>query len=205
MKKNTMLLLFVTITAAAFSQERVAAVQKMYGGLGSVLVHKNGYGSEAGFQVVWKKNWTTALYYQSGEADPKNLPDDYEQGYTLVFPDPWPAVAFKMISITGGKAVDLGRRFWLTTEGGLSFVKAEKMTFRRQSSSGNILYTPSNYTTTTENGSAVGGVVWADLHWAILRFAGLSLGGFVQFNSLQTAPGIVTKLILGKMNIMSSN
>lgn len=203
--KKIALLLFVTITTAAVAQEQTAAIKKIYGGVGVGLVHKNGYALDISIQTVWKKNWTTALYYQSGETDPKNIPDDYEQGYTLFFPDPWPAVAFTMVSITGGKVVDMGKRFWLTVEGGVSLISAEKMTFQRQSASGSGLYVPGNYTATTKSSSAMGGVVRADFHWAILRFAGLGMGVFAQFNSLQPASGLVFKLILGKMNTKTAN
>ncbi|HEV7332158.1 MAG TPA: hypothetical protein VGN63_14070 [Flavisolibacter sp.] len=205
MKKNMVLLLLITGTTASFAQKQPSALQKIYATLGTGPVHKNGYAVEVGLQAVWKNNWTTALYAQMGEADPKNLPEDYKQGYTFIFPDPWPAVELNMISITGGRNMAMGRRFWLTAEGGVSFVSSEKMTFQRQSLSGNLLYTPSNYATTTEDGSAVGGVIRANLHWAFLRFAGLGLGGFAHFNSLQSASGLVLKLIIGKMNIKPAN
>ena len=67
--------------------------------------------------------------------DPKNLPADYEQGYTVIFIiplyDEYPAVKMNLISFTAGKYFETGRKTWFTTEAGISIGTGDKMSLLR--------------------------------------------------------------------------
>ena len=136
---------------------------------------------------------------------PKNLPSDYqpETGYVFFIPYTYEVTAdMSLISLSGGKSYNLGKNFWATTEGGLSYVRGEKVNFERtQPVSGNIIIaasTTSNYNSTKENKSTIGAMLQADINWAFASFMGLGAGVYANINSVQSPLGLNVKLLLGK-------
>ena len=165
-----------------------------------------GFVGEVSFQGVLKNNWTAAFSYHNITMNAKNLPGDYERGYTLIvifpIPDSYPEQELKLYSLTAGKFFELGRKFWVITEGGISMVNANKFTFSHQPvhSDGFFGYTSSNYATQKEKVTSVGAMLKADFTWAFCSFAGLNIGAFANINSIQSPVGGEIKLIIGRMN-----
>ena len=87
--------------------QKETTIKKVYGQIGIGVASKNGAIADLGIQAILKKNWTATVSYQSIEMDPKNLPADDEQGYTVIFIiplyDEYPAVKMNLISFTAGK------------------------------------------------------------------------------------------------------
>jgi hypothetical protein len=197
MKQIILFLLLAPFTA--FTQSKEPTLKKIYAGLGIGGAASNGFVSSVGLRAVLKKDWTLGLTYYSVEKNPKNLPSDYEQGYFLVFLEPFPSVNMNLVALTAGKLFPLGRKVWLSTDAGFTFVNGEEMTFTRQSTVNAAILKTSNYATTTNSKSGVGGIVKADLDWAFLPFMGIGFGGFASFNSIESPVGFQIKLIVGKM------
>ena len=212
--QSTFLLLSSLIFLGTYGQTKKTSLEKIYlhvaGGASS---HKGSF-SEFGVQTVLKHNWTSTFSYHSIEMNPKNLPANYDPGYTVVFFIPLrnadPAIHMKLYSLSAGKFLKAGRNTWFTTEAGLSVVNGEKISFSPVSvnQSGNdplfllfgIAYTPPNYNTTVEKKTTIGGILRANFNWAFSSFAGLGAGVFANFNSIQSPVGFDIKLTCGWMN-----
>jgi hypothetical protein len=205
--------LTATITAAfllwsaflpAYGQEH-KPLQKIYAQLGSGPAAPNGYSYQVSVQSVWKNNWVASLSYQRAGVNPKNLPKDYEQGYTIIFfvpiPDPMPENELTMYSLTAGKKFGGGRNTWFSTEAGLSLVKGGAFTFRHQAvvDGGALGYTNSNYSTTEQDKTSAGLSLKADFTWAFASFAGLGGGVYANINGVQSPVGAEIRLLLGWM------
>jgi hypothetical protein len=161
---------------------------------------------DLGLKAVLNNKWSMTLSYKGLEMRPKNLPSDYqaETGYVLFIPYTYEATTdMSLVSLTAGKYFRLGKNFWATTEGGLSYVKGEKVNFQRtQPVSSNILIaasTSSNYNSFKENKSTVGAMLQADINWAFCSFMGLGAGVYANVNSIQSPVGFNIKLLVGKM------
>ena len=188
------------------SQAQEKTFQKYYFQVGGGASSKNGIFDEYSIHAVLKNNWTIGLSYQSMNMDPKNLPSDYEPGYTTFFmipiPDAMPSVDMNVISVTAGKCLPTGRKTWFSAEAGMSVVSGEKMNFTRQhvpSNNGFLDYTPSNYGSTMEKKTTMGGMLKADFNWAICRYIGIGLGAHANLNSIQSTTGIEFKFIVGNL------
>lgn len=195
----TLLLLFSTM---AFAQKNETAETKLYAQLAAGGSNHNGLVSEIGLQAIIQKRWVTTLSYQNIEVDPKNLPGDYKQGYTLLFfYDVFPATQMDVFSLTGGRFFEMGRTTWFTLEGGLSLISGEKISFTTQPViTDGFFYTSSNYAINQEKATTVGGLLKADFNWALLPYLGLGAGAFANFNSIQSPVGGQIKLMIGWMN-----
>jgi|SRR5687767_4438407 len=166
----------------------------------------NSASADLGLKMIFKNKWSMNFSYKTMEMDPKNLPSDYqpETGYILLIPYTY-TIQSKMdiISLTAGKHFVLGRNTWSTLEGGLSYVKGEKVNFQHaaQTSTSFIFIesTSSNYSTTKENKSTAGVMLQADINWAFASFMGLGAGVYANFNSVQSPIGFNIKLLVGKM------
>src|SRR5258706_4580588 len=83
--QSTFLLLSSLIFLGTYGQTKRTSVEKISlhvaGGPSS---HKGSF-SEFGVQAVLKHNWTSTFSYHSIEMNPKNLPANYDPGYTVVF------------------------------------------------------------------------------------------------------------------------
>jgi hypothetical protein len=204
MRKFLPAILLLLIATAANSQSKESPIKKLFIEGGTGPAGKNGAALTIGLKTVFKNNWTAAISYHTVEADPKNLPSDYERGTTIIIlfpiPDEMPACEMKMFNITGGKLFETGRKTWITTEAGFSFGSSEKFSFASQQVTSDFLHTSSNYATQKKSASAVGGLLKADINWAFLRFAGLGLGFFANVNSVQTYAGGEIKLMIGMVN-----
>lgn len=160
---------------------------------------------DLGLKAVLNNKWSMTLSYKALEMRPKNLPSDYqpETGFVLFIPYTYEATTdMSLVSLTAGKYFRLGKNFWATTEGGLSYVKGEKLNFERtQSVSSNVLiaaYTTSNYNSIKENKSTIGAMFQADINWAFSSFMGLGAGVYANVNSIQSPVGFNIKLLVGK-------
>ena len=161
---------------------------------------------DLGLKPVLNNKWSMTLSYKALEMRPKNLPSDYhaETGYVLFIPYTYEVTTdMSLVSLTAGKYFKLGKNFWATTEGGLSYVKGEKVNFERtQSVSSNILIaasTSSNYNSIKENKSTIGAMLQADINWAFSSFMGLGAGVYANVNSIQSPVAFNIKLLVGKM------
>ncbi|MFC0774037.1 hypothetical protein [Terrimonas alba] len=163
--------------------------------------------TDAGFglKTIIHSKWSMTLSYKAVEMKPKNLPSDYqpETGYVFFIPYTYEVtIDMKMINLSAGKYFNLGKNFWATTEGGLSYVKGEKVNFERiEPVSGNIIIvstTTSNYNSTKENKSTIGAILQADINWGFASFMGLGAGVYANINSVQSPVGIHLKLLIGK-------
>jgi hypothetical protein len=181
-------------------------ISKIYleGGLGGG--NYKSYTADLGLKMILKNKWSMNLSYKYLEMDPKNLPSDYipETGYLLFFPiTNWITTEMQMVSLTAGKYFKLSRNVWSTTEGGLSYVKGEKINFQKvQQTSTNIIIAESissNYKTVRENTSTVGVMMQADINWAFASFMGVGAGVFTNLNSIQSPIGFNIKLLVGNM------
>ena len=158
-----------------------------------------------GLRAIIYNKWSITLSYKDLEMKPKNLPSDYqpETGYVFFIPYTYDVTTdMSLISLSAGKSYNLGKNFWATTEGGLSYVRGEKVNFERtQPVSGNIIIaasTTSNYNSTKENKSTIGAMLQADINWAFASFMGLGAGVYANINSVQSPLGLNVKLLLGK-------
>lgn len=209
MKKVIILTLLLAFVTTSFCQQtsnetKQSAIKKIYLQGGTGLTNSGGISIDLGLQAVLKNNWTASISYKLVEIEPKNLPDTYQRGYTLllVFPlyDEFPYNEMDIFSFAVGKYFETGRKTWFTAEAGLSFVNGQTMEFTSQPVISEILYVSSNYSVQKENKTGFGGVCKADFNWALLPFVGLGTGVFANFNSVQSAIGFEIKLLVGKLN-----
>ena len=209
LKKTALQLIFgILLCASALNlmAQNTKPLSKIYlqAGAGGGTYNSSDY--DLGLKAVFNNKWSMTLSYKGLEMRPKNLPSDYqaETGYVLFIPYTYEATTdMSLVSLTAGKYFRLGKNFWATTEGGLSYVKGEKLTFERtQSVSSNILIaasTSSNYNSFKENKSTVGAMLQADINWAFCSFMGLGAGVYANVNSIQSPVGFNIKLLVGKM------
>jgi len=161
---------------------------------------------DLGIQTIIKNKWSATLSYQGFDMEPKNLPSDYkpETGYILFFPVTFTVqTSMKIVSLTAGRYFKLGRNIWATTEGGLSYVKGEKVSFQRSDVVDSYFLfmgtTSSNYSSSKESKSTMGVAMRADLNWGFASFMGLGCGAFANINSIQSPIGFQIKLMVGNM------
>ena len=167
---------------------------------------RSGDHTELSLQAVIHNEWSLTISYHDLNMKPKNLPSDYqpETGVALFIPyTDHIKVNMKLFSVTAGKYFKLGRNTWLTSEAGISLVNGEKASFQKTESHnidlGFFWATSSNYNSSIEKETAVGGMLRADFNWAFCRFMGLGAGVFANFNSIQSPVGCNIKLTLGAM------
>jgi len=167
---------------------------------------RSGGNTELSLQGVVNKKWSFTLSYHDLTLRPKNLPSDYqpETGVALFIPYTNNIeVNMKLFSVTAGKFMPLGRNTWLTTEAGISIVNGETASFQkteRQHIDFLFFYsTSSNYNSSIEKKTAVGGMLRADFTWAFSRFMGMGGSVFANFNSVQSPMGFNLKLTAGAM------
>jgi hypothetical protein len=192
------------LSTVIYGQAKETPFKKIYLQLGTGGSSHNGVFSEFGVQAVLKHNWTTTFSWRSMEMDPKNLPANYEPGYTILiiipFSDPYPSIKANIYSFMGGKCFEAGRKVWFTTDAGVSIVNGDKISFAPRVVVDDGWYRSSNYIVEKEKKTMVGGMLKADFNWAFLSFAGLGAGVFANFNSIQSSAGFEIKLICGWMN-----
>lgn len=197
-------LYLLLISSTSFGQAAEKPIRKFYAQGATGPANHGGFTTNLGMQAVLKKNWTASFSIQDYRANPKNLPADYDPGYTLLLiipiPNPMPEQHLTMVSITGGKCFEAGRSVWFTTEAGVSFVKGKQFQFTGQPVENSFIYVSPNYSDHSEDQTSVGALLKADFNWAFSSFAGLGIGAFANLNSIQSPVGIEFKLIAGWMN-----
>jgi hypothetical protein len=204
---NTSILLISMICfLTAEAQKKESSIKRFYFQAGVGATTNSGFLTDLSLQAITTKNWVTSLTYSKVEMDPKNLPSDYIAGYEgLFFEDPIPTETFTSVSLTAGKAFQTGRNTWFTTEGGIAYVNGESMSFYPQTVESDFFSATSNYSTTTTDKSAIGGVIKADFNWAFASFMGLGAGVNANLNSIQSLVGFRIKLLVGKMGREKKN
>ncbi len=204
MKKLLILLFSSLATCTLFAQTNSSPFKKFYVDFGGGAANHKGAFAELGATAVLKSNWMASVSYYSVDINPKNLPSNYEPGYTIIIiipvPDAMPSVDMKMINFTGGRFFQLGRKTWITTEAGISIVSGKTYHFTPQPVESDWFYWSSNYSSTTKSQTTVGGMIRADITWAFTPFLGMSLGGFANANSIQSPVGAEIKLVAGWLN-----
>jgi len=215
LKKTGVQLIFgILLCALALNlmAQTTKPLSKVYLQAGAGAGTYNSSDFDLGLKAVLNNKWSMTLSYKGLEMRPKNLPSDYqaETGYVLFIPYAYEATTdMSLVSLTAGKYFRLGKNFWATTEGGLSYVKGEKVSFERtQSVNTNILIaatTTSNYNSIKENRSTVGAMFQADINWAFSSFMGLGAGVYANVNSIQSPVGFNIKLLVGKMGREKKN
>ncbi len=202
--------LFVYSAFTVKAQTAETGVKKIYLQAGGGVTTHSGSNNEIGVQAVVNNKWSATFSYQSFSMKPANLPSDYQPETGIVFFFPYTkniTVDMKLFSLTAGKYFPISRNTWFTTEAGLSIVNGQKANFQpaTQTTTDPALLliltsiTTSNYTTTIENKTTLGGMIRADLNWAFTSFMGLGAGVFANFNSIQSPIGANLKLTLGLM------
>lgn len=190
-----------------YSAATAPALKKFYVQAGGGGGSHSGINAELGLQAIINNKWSTTLSYHSLMMKPGNLPEDYRPGWGYVLFIPYTdniEVNMKLFSLTAGKYLPIGRSCWFTGEAGFSIVSGEQVNFKPAPDSApfNFLFVmdyPSNYTSTREKKTAIGGMLRADFNWAFSSFLGLGGGVFANFNSIQAPIGYQVKLILGWM------
>ena len=170
-QKKSSLFSLLVLALVIVSNAQTKAINKFYlqGGLG-FSTHSGDY-AEVGLQSIIKNKWSATLSYQSVNMRPSNTPSDYqpETGYILLIPYTYEVQnEMTMVSLTAGRYFRLGRNIWATTEGGLSYVSGEEVTFEKTDAVSNNLIivtsTSSNYNTYKENKNSVEATLRADLN-----------------------------------------
>lgn len=214
MKKITFLLLaalpFLGLKAQENSPAKTkATITKIYFQAGAGGSSRDGIQGEMSFQAVINDKWSATVSSHDFTMKAKNLPSDYEAGWGFVLfiplTDDSDRVKMSLYSITAGKYFPVGRNAWFTTEAGISIVNGDKSSFKRNPDTAPVgfliaAYYPSNYITTKEKKTTVGGMLRADFNWAVSKFFGMGGGVFANFNSIQSPVGYQVKLIIGRMN-----
>ena len=200
MKKLLFLLLSFLATCSLNAQDKPTGITKFYVDAGAGLASHNGGFVTLGGTAVLQHNWLASLSYYNVDMNPKNLPSDYQPDITFyLFSDGIPSVKMTMVNFTGGKLFHLGRKTWITAEAGLSFVSGEELQFTSRPAVGWIDL-GANYSTQPTRQNTVGGMLRTDFNWAFTPYLGLSVGGFVNMNSIQSPVGVEVKLIAGWLN-----
>ena len=204
MKKLLSLLMSFVAAFSLFAQSNPGGIKKFYVDFGAGAASHNGASAQIGATAVLKNNWTISASYYDVDANPKNLPSDYEQGCTILLifpiPDPMPSANLRMLNFTTGKYFELGRKTWFTTEAGLSIVSGQTFQFASQPIKTDCFYVSSNYSVEEKSKTTLGGMFRGDFNWAFSRFVGFSAGAFANVNSIQSPVGFEVKLIAGWLN-----
>jgi hypothetical protein len=205
MKKLLFVLISSLATISLTAQNKSTGIPKFYidGGVG--MASHNGVFTALGGTAVLKNNWLASISYYNLDMNPKNLPSNYEPGFTMVilfpFPDEMPSVKMSVVNFIGGKLFPLGRKTWITAEAGLSVVAGEKFQFTPQPVvEDEDWHMSSNYSTQKTSQTTVGGMLRTNFNWAFSPYVGLSVGGFANLNSIQSPVGVEFKLIAGWLN-----
>ncbi|HJS55155.1 MAG TPA: hypothetical protein VJ765_11450 [Chitinophagaceae bacterium] len=193
------LFLSCLLSSVTYGQTGETFVKKIYMQGGAGWASHNGAAGEISIQSVLKHNWVATFSYHHVEAEPKNLPNDYQPDVFILIPiNQTPAVKMELFSFTGGKYFATGRNTWMTTEAGITFGSSEKMTFTPTDPQFFIIGATSNYDDKTEKKSLTGLMLKADYNWAFASFMGLGAEIFANINSVQSPVGVNIKLFVGK-------
>jgi len=203
MKPLLHLLLLLLLSVPALSQTDKTTFQKWYLDFGGGTASRAGTLTAVGLRTVLSNNWTFGLAYDNISMDPKNLPAGYHPGVIVIIIIPIsegnPSVDMNAFSFTAGKFFPLGRRFWCTTDAGLSVVNGKVFQFQPNKDRGGYPAYPSNYTYTEERKTTIGGLLKAEVAWAFSGIVGMSAGAFAHLNGVQSPVGFSMKLLLGSL------
>jgi len=204
MKKLLFALICFIATISVIAQTKSAHLSKFYLSCGGGPANHNGAFAEFAATAAINKSWTASVSYNTVNMDPKNLPSNYEPGYTLLLifpiPDAMPSQEMRLLNFTVGKMFETGRTTWFTAEGGLSVASGKSYQFTAQDVKSDWFYTTSNYSTEKKSQTTIGGAIRTDFNWAFCPFAGMGIGAFANLNSIQSPIGFELKLTAGWLN-----
>ena len=204
MKKVLFVLIASFTTISLFAQSETSTFKKFYAdGGGGLSSYQGGFGT-FGVTAVLKNDWIASMSSYSFDINLKNLPSNYQQGYTIFIifpiPDAMPSQKLKLVNLTAGKLFQCGRKTWFSTEGGLSIVSGKKFSFTSQEIKSDWFYTSSNYSIKEESTTTAGLMLKSNFTWACTPYCGFSIGAFANLNSIQSPVGAEFKLIAGWLN-----
>jgi hypothetical protein len=189
----------------SFSQHKETAINKVYLFGAAGITSYDGVSGELGIQATFKKHWVGSVSYQTLDMNPKNVPGNYDPGYTLFLILPigngYPNTTMTIVNFSAGKIFEASRRIWFTTEAGLSVVSGEKLQFTSTPVINDLFSVSPNYSIRKEKVSTAGVLLKADFNWAFCPFLGLGAGVFANLNSIQSPVGFQVKLIGGWMHL----
>jgi hypothetical protein len=209
MKKITVLCILILSAWNLNAQDKTPAPQKalmkFYVQGGSGMASREGVVGELGIHGVLMNRWSAALTYQEFTMDPKNMPADYKPETGIVLFIPYTnhiETEMKIVSLSASKYWRIGKHTWFTAGVGLSYVSGDEVSYTRATNTDPVNFIfginyPSNYSTKIERKSTVGGIVRADLEWALTSWLGVGATVFGQFNSIQSPVGFEINLITG--------
>lgn len=138
-----------------------------------------------------------------------NTPSDFRAGSNafLIFESDnnKPMVQRSDMSLTLGRTMKMSARSWFSIEGGLSWLKGEKLTFSRRIVATvdplwmllGISGTSDNYSIENEKVSVAGAVVRTDLNFKVSPSLVISTGTYMNFNSLKTPLSFQLRFLFG--------
>lgn len=193
------LLLFQSVNA----QLKNSPLKKIYATGGVGIANRSGNVKTFSVEAAILKNILITVSKLSIKGSPNELPEDYLPAYSN---SGWgsenyyygPAdVTMDAYTISGGKIFSLSKRFWFSSQLGISYIRADKQEFTKQTPTPVFWYTTSNYSYTMHKRNLIGGQLKLDLNWAITKFAGIGFEVFSAFNSQQPHKGCNVKLLVG--------
>lgn len=167
--------------------------------------------SKFGFQAILRDKWIASVSHYSASMNIKGTPGDYEPAVSatilllnIPLSEGKPKQKLHVTQITAGRFIRISRSIFFTGEAGASIIKGDEATFKPQQSittSDWLGYSStSNYSTSRESKTAVGGAIEANVLWAFSAVAGIGLGGYANINPIQSHAGIGLKLVIGWMH-----
>ena len=197
------------IPGHVLAQQEEKRIKKVYYDAGLAFTEKGG-GGLSSLEFILKNKWSASVSFCGMSLDPKELPDDYEAEWGFVI-FPFENNLYndmKIISISAGRYIPVGRKAWFTAEAGPSFIRGRHYSFTRNPDyvPGEGVYAilgiyyPSNYNHVSEKTQTLGAVIKADFNWAFASFMGIGVGGVASLNSIQTFGAFHVKLSFGWMN-----
>jgi hypothetical protein len=201
--------LFVLLcaTTSLVTAQSTTKLSKIYFQAGAGMGSYQSADFDLGIKAILNNKLSLGLSYKGANMTPKNEPADYipESGIAVIIPyTNYVTTDMSFLTFAVGRSFKISRSVWATTEGGISYVKGDKVTYTPQSVDVSgvfpiVLGTSSNYATFKESKSSAGLALQADINWAFASFMGLGLGVYTNLNSIQSPVGFNLKLILGKM------
>ncbi len=204
MKYLIVVAIFVVSVISVNGQNTPEHLPKYYLHIGGGPSIHNGAFADFGGTTIFQNKWIASVSYQNFDMNASNLPADYQEGYTtvLIFPfsDEMPSITMTSVNLMTGRYFPLGRKTWITAQGGLALTRGDKLTFTRQPVESNSWYVSSNYDVHKESASGAGAIIQADFIWAFVPYVGIGAGVFANMNSVQSTVGLQFKLVGGWMN-----
>lgn len=212
-KLNTLLaaslLLFVALQANAQSPSaKPWQVSKAY------LSANGGSGTALGFTMHFNNRWAGMITKETGDFEAKNLPNDYDAGYTsflfFSFENSKPRESYETYSVSMGRVLTKhSDKAWVMATGGLSVCNYTANEFTRKKIVVDyydpllMLFglggTESNYSTKQVKKTGFGASLGLQANVNLFRFMGIGGGANLQVNTAAVIPSAWLGLNVGLM------